>query len=112
MDIQREEIPAIQIKLSMHNKGVEVARAFLLIGRNDLHERPFGILEDVFVEEAHRREGRGDILVRAIIQEAKKRGCYKLIATSRFSRKSVHAWYERLGFVRHGVEFRMDLEAV
>ena len=42
------------------------------------------------------------------VAEAKARGCYKLIATSRFERERVHKLYEGLGFERWGLEYRMN----
>jgi GNAT superfamily N-acetyltransferase len=75
---------------------------------NDLHDAPFGLLEDVFVDELQRSGGLGTALVREVISAAQELGCYKLIATSRTSRPKVHELYERLGFAKHGVEFRLN----
>ncbi len=66
-------------------------------------------MEDVFVDKKLRGQGIGTILVKKIIAEAKKNKCYKLIATSRHKRPRVHAFYEKLGFKNHGLEFRVDL---
>ena len=74
---------------------------------NDLHDAPFGLLEDVFVDESERGSGLGSALVKEVMSAANELGCYKLIATSRTSRPKVHELYERLGFEKHGVEFRM-----
>jgi len=98
----------VRIRISASRDKKELGHAYLYILSNDLHDRPFGFLEDVFVDESCRGEGIGSRLVRAVIEEAKARGCYKLIATSRFSRRHVHAFYRRLGFQRHGFEFRID----
>jgi GNAT superfamily N-acetyltransferase len=62
----------------------------------------------VFVEPDHRGDEIGTTLVKRVIAEAKRRRCYKLIATSRHTRDRVHALYARLGFTDHGKEFRMD----
>jgi hypothetical protein len=43
-----------------------------------------------------------------IIKEAKKLGCYKLIATSRHSNLGAHKLYAKLGLKKHGLEFRLD----
>lgn len=75
---------------------------------NSLHREPFGLLEDVYVAESHRGKGLGTKLVRQVIQMAKERGCYKLIATSRTSRPKVHKLYKDLGFQERGWEFRID----
>lgn len=96
------------IRFSATDKGKELGRAYLYILRNDLHKEPFGFLEDVFVEECFRGQGIGTALVKAAIAEAKKRTCYKLIGTSRASRKDVHRFYTNLGFKKHGFEFRID----
>lgn len=87
-----------------------IGHAYLYIIYNDLHKEPFGWLEDVFVEGKYRSQGVGRSLVKKIIEEAKERGCYKLIGTSRHSREGVHLFYKSLGFKNHGLEFRMDFE--
>jgi GNAT superfamily N-acetyltransferase len=87
----------------------EIARAYLYVMTNDLHEEPFGLLEDVFVDEAQRGSGLGTAMVTEVIAAAREAGCYKLIATSRASRPSVHELYEHLGFEQYGIEFRMNL---
>ena len=108
MLVRREATAARGIRFSIEREGVEVARAFLYLMTNDLHERPFGLMEDVFVDESHRGDGLGSTLVDEIIAAAKEANCYKLIATSRDSRPKVHGLYRRIGFSDHGREFRMD----
>lgn len=96
------------IKFIANDGKVPVGRAFLYILYNDLHEEPFGFLEDVFVDSEYRGQGIGTALVEAVIEEAKKEKCYKLICASRYERKEVHEWYEKMGFQDHGKEFRLD----
>lgn len=96
------------IRLSYHEGKKEIGRAYLYILRNDLHKAPFGFLEDVFVEKDRRGAGVGTALVKAAMTEAKRRRCYKLLGTSRASRKDVHRFYKRLGFKKRGFEFRID----
>lgn len=108
MEIQQKDITARGIKLFVERDGKEVGRAHLYIMTNDLHDHPFGFMEDVFVDESLRGQGVGTELVNKLIEAAKEAGCYKLVATSRHSRPKVHELYERLGFKNHGVEFRID----
>jgi GNAT superfamily N-acetyltransferase len=108
MKIDRTERAAQGVRFSITDNGKEVARAYLYIMTNDLHEAPFGLLEDVYVEATQRGNGFGTALVREVVAAANEAGCYKLIATSRTSRPKVHELYERLGFERHGVEFRLN----
>ena len=111
MDIQFKEVSSTGIKLYINDEnGMEIARAFLYLMHNDLHERPFGLMEDVFVQERYRNKGLGKQMVQAIVEEAKKRNCYKLIGTSRFSRENVHEFYEKKGFYKRGYEFRIDFK--
>lgn len=107
--IERQERSARGVRFSIERADGEVARAYLYIMTNDLHDAPFGLLEDVFVTECERGSGLGTALVEEVVAAARAAGCYKLIATSRASRPKVHALYERLGFASYGVEFRMDL---
>ena len=108
MDLKKIEGQSTFIKITLDENGKEAGRAYLYLIKNNLHEEPYGLLEDVFVEEKYRGQGLGTKLMKEIIAEAKKHSCYKLIATSRESRTEVHQWYEKLGFKKHGVEFRMD----
>ncbi|OGH68293.1 MAG: hypothetical protein A3I29_04445 [Candidatus Magasanikbacteria bacterium RIFCSPLOWO2_02_FULL_44_11] len=96
------------IKFIAHENGTPIGRAFLYVLYNDLHEEPFGFLEDVFVDKESRGRGIGRALVEAAIDEAKKEKCYKLICTSRHTKEELHSWYEKVGFKNHGNEFRLD----
>ena len=108
MIVNRKEVAAQGIRFSFEQDGVEVARAYLYLMKNGLHERPFGLMEDVFVNESHRGDGLGSRLVDEVIAAAREANCYKLIATSRDSRPKVHDLYRRIGFEDHGREFRMN----
>lgn len=110
METSISSLVAHGARIAIADEGREIGHAYLYILKNDQHTEPFGLIEDVFVEEAARGQGAGRELLKALIEEAKKRGCYKLIATSRHGRNDVHAWYQRLGFRDHGTEFRMDLK--
>lgn len=98
------------IKFETKVGGRVVGRAYLYLIKNDLYSKPYGLLEDVFVEEEFRGQGIGKKLVEMVIEKARELGCYKLIATSRFERENVHRLYQNLGFKKHGFEFRIDFE--
>jgi len=105
----KKENRSYAVKVIAEEKGKILGRAYLYIMFNDLHQEPFGFLEDVFVEEANRGKGIGTKLVEEIIKEAKREKCYKIICTSRYKKDEVHKWYTKLGFKDYGKEFRMDL---
>ena len=106
--MKTKEITTKGIKICIEEKGKEIARAYLYIMYNDLHKEPFGLLEDVYVSESLRGKGFGTKLVNEAIKLAKKNKCYKLIATSRYSRPRVHELYKKLGFEDWGKEFRIN----
>lgn len=97
------------IKFEAQKNGSTVGRAYLYILKNDLHDEPFGYIEDVFVDESERGQGLGGKLVEAVIVEARERGCYKLVGNSRHDRPKVHEFYKKFGFKDWGREFRIDL---
>lgn len=97
------------IKVELKDGKKPVGRAFLYLIYNDLHKHPYGLMEDVFVDESLRGRGFGSKLILEVIKIAKKHKCYKLIATSRINRPKVHKLYSRFGFKKYGVEFRINL---
>ena len=108
LEIQSKHSAASGMIFYMKENDLEVARAYLYVLQNTLHKRPFGLIEDVFVSEQVRGTGIGTCLVTRIIEEAKKRNCYKLICTSRHENERVHSLYKKMGFTDHGLEFRMN----
>lgn len=87
----------------------EVAHGYLYLMWNDQHTRPFGFIEDVFVSAHDRGKGYGKEIVEWLIEEARNADCYKIVLSAREGRDRLHAWYESLGFTKHGLSFRMDL---
>jgi GNAT superfamily N-acetyltransferase len=108
MDSSSVMVPAEGMRFAVNEDGQELGHAYLYLIKNDGRSSPCGLMEDVFVAESARSKGVGTKLVKLVIEEAKKRGCYKLLGTSRYARPEVHAWYEKLGFKDYGKEFRMD----
>ena len=106
--IKKQKINAKGIKFSIKKDNKEIARAYFYLMKNDLHKQPFGLMEDVFIDESLRGKGYGTKIVKKIIEEAKKQNCYKLIATSRYPRDKVHNLYKKLGFQDWGKEFRIN----
>lgn len=97
------------VKITAGDGDKVVGTVFLYVLYNSVHVEPFGFLEYVIVDENYRGKGIGSQLVQAVIAEAKARGCYKLVATSRYGKEELHEWYKKIGFKDCGVEFRMDL---
>jgi GNAT superfamily N-acetyltransferase len=108
MEITKKSITLKGIKYSVSENGKDIGRARLYFINNDLHTEPFAFVEDIFVSENQRKKGIGTVLVEQLIHDAEATGCYKVIACSRFEKVDVHEFYERLGFKKHGYEFRLN----
>jgi GNAT superfamily N-acetyltransferase len=109
LDFTKKDIPSKAIRIIATQDGQEVGHAYLFLITNALHTEPYGLLEDLKVEEAFQRNGFGPMIVEKVIETAKAEGCYKLLATSRYSRDHVHRMYEKAGFEKQGHEFRLNL---
>jgi GNAT superfamily N-acetyltransferase len=110
MEFSNKDIKNIQgIRISAEDNGKEIGRAFLYILKNDLHEKPFGYFEDLFVDENYRKQGVGTKLIEEVIKLAKTHNCYKIIATARHEKEKVHRLYKKFGFEDFGKEFKMYL---
>jgi ribosomal protein S18 acetylase RimI-like enzyme len=82
----------------------------LLIMDNLAHlGAPSAVVEDVCVEEGHRRSGIGRMMMEFAMKRATERGCYKVTLSSNLARASAHAFYRSLGFEQHGLSFRVVL---
>jgi GNAT superfamily N-acetyltransferase len=68
-----------------------------------------GVVEDVAVEPAFQGQGIGKAMMAHAIELCRARGCYKIVISSNFKRPMAHAFYESLGFERHGYSFRLML---
>ncbi len=59
--------------------------------------RSYALIENVVTDEAHRRKGYGEALLKQVIANAIESGCYKvMLMTGRDD--SVHEFYQRCGF--------------
>lgn len=109
MDIQEQQIQTTGVKFVARDGDEEMGHVYLYLIHNDLHDEPAGYIEDMYVDEAHRRKRVGSALLNSLIAKAKELGCYKIVGTSRESKPMVHEWYERSGFSKYGFAFRMNI---
>lgn len=66
-------------------------------------------LESIHVRADRRTRGIGSALVRAAVDEAQARGCYRVQLTSNAVRDDAHRFYRRLGFEPSHVGFKLQL---
>jgi GNAT superfamily N-acetyltransferase len=92
----------------------EIVGSFALLVMDNLGHlgSPSGIVEDVVVAPARQGNGIGQAMMRFALERCREKRCYKLMLSSNAKRARAHAFYESLGYERHGYSFRVDLERV
>lgn len=82
----------------------------LLIMENLLHQgASSAIVEAVAVDPQLQGQGIGRQMMHWAMAEAQRANCYKLALSSNLKRDRAHAFYDSLGFTRHGYSFRVEL---
>lgn len=91
--------------------GDDIVGSFALLVMDNLGHlgAPSGVVEDVVVDPARHRMGIGAAMMRHAMAECRRLGCYKLSLSTNLKRHEAHAFYESLGFVRHGYSYVMSL---
>jgi GNAT superfamily N-acetyltransferase len=69
---------------------------------------PSAIIEDVAVEPEWQGRGVGKFMMGYALQICAVKGCYKATLSSNLKRERAHAFYESLGFERHGYSFHIE----
>lgn len=97
--------------LYVADRAGEIVGSFALLVMHNLGHlgTPSAIVEDVVVAPASQGIGIGKQMMRHALDLARDKGCYKLMLSSNARREEAHAFYETLGFERHGFSFRVDL---
>jgi GNAT superfamily N-acetyltransferase len=90
----------------------EVVGTFALLIMDNLGHlgTPSGIVEDVVVAPQRQGNGIGAQMMQFAFERCREKGCYKLVLSSNAKRVRAHAFYESLGFERHGYSFRVNIE--
>jgi GNAT superfamily N-acetyltransferase len=90
-------------------EGRAVGLAHLQVTPALERERPAAKIGALVVDEAHRGSGLGRMLVQAVEDEARLRGCALMFLTTAERRDDAHAFYERVGFEHTGRRYGRTL---
>ena len=98
-------------KIYVGEEGGRIVGSFALLVMLNLGHcgAPSAIVEDVVVDPQMQGRGVGAAMMSAAMDLARDKGCYKLVLSSNAKRVRAHAFYERLGFTRHGISFSVIL---
>ena len=88
-----------------------VVGSFALLIMDNIGHRgtPSAVVEDVVVAPDLQSAGIGRAMMDFAREQSARKGCYKIVLSSNARREWAHAFYESLGFTRHGYSFRLDL---
>lgn len=90
--------------------GRVVGSFALLVMDNLAHQGArSGVVEDVVVDPHCQGQGVGRAMMLHALCLCGEKGCYKVALSSGLSRKCAHAFYDSLGFERHGYSFKITL---
>jgi GNAT superfamily N-acetyltransferase len=91
-----------------------IVGSFALLIMDNIGHRgaPSGIVEDVVVAPQWHGRGVGRAMMDFAQGCCRDKRCYKLVLSSNAKRERAHAFYESLGFARHGYSFRAELAPV
>ena len=90
-------------------EGHVVGTFALLIMDNLAHMgAPSAVIEDVAVDPGWQGRGVGKLMMEYALRICGEKGCYKAALSSNLKREQAHAFYESLGFERHGYSFRIS----
>ncbi|HXG13816.1 MAG TPA: GNAT family N-acetyltransferase [Candidatus Nitrosotenuis sp.] len=114
-DLDRQKAKSILKKLSQNPDHVifvavegdrVVGSTTLLIEQKFIHGGgKVGHIEDVVVDAQHQGKGIGEMIIKYVLDYAKKQGCYKTILDCD---DRVKPFYEKLGFEHHSNGMRYN----
>lgn len=102
--------PDYTLYVAEHDGAVVGTFALLVMDNLGHLGSPSGIVEDVVVAPARQSGGIGRTMMQFAMERCREKDCYKLMLSSNAKRERAHAFYEQLGFERHGFSFRVNLE--
>ncbi len=109
-DRMHHAVPGVRVFVARQANGVVGTYTLFILPLLAHAGAPEAIVEDVAVHPDAQGRGVGRALMQHAMDLAREAGCYKLALSSNQKRVDAHAFYEKLGFARHGVSFAVGLE--
>lgn len=103
------DYPSYRLFVAEAGGGILGSYALLVMDNLGHLGAPSAVVEDVVVAPAQQGLGIGRAMMQHAMQLAEELRCYKLTLSSNAKRGRAHAFYEGLGFRRHGYSFLIEL---
>jgi GNAT superfamily N-acetyltransferase len=102
--------PDYRLFVAVHQGEIVGSYALLIMDNLGHLGARSALIEDVVVDPDFQGSGIGRAMMNHAISEARVKGCYKVALSSNIKRERAHAFYEAIGFERHGYSFLLRLE--
>jgi GNAT superfamily N-acetyltransferase len=100
-------VPGLEL-LVAEEEGEVAGSLVLFIAPNLSHGGlPWALVENMIVDQKHRRQGIGRLLMDYAIARSKEAGCYRIGLSSDKKRQEAHHFYRSLGFQASAHGFRL-----
>ena len=104
------DYPDYRLFVAVHQGEIVGSYALLIMDNLGHLGARSGLVEDVVVDPDFQGSGIGRAMMNHAVSEARFKGCYKVALSSNLKRERAHAFYESIGFERHGYSFLLRLE--
>ena len=101
--------PDYRIHVALHEDRIVGTFALLIMDNLTHMGAPSAIIEDVAVDPEWQGRGIGKQMMQYAMGLCRDKGCYKAALSSNLKREKAHAFYESLGFERHGYSYRVNI---
>jgi GNAT superfamily N-acetyltransferase len=102
--------PDYRLYVAEHGGNIVGTFALLVMDNLGHKGRRSAVIEDVAVAPEWQRRGVGRRMMEHALNLCAAKGCYKAALSSNLVRAQAHAFYEALGFARHGYSYRTDVQ--
>lgn len=97
----------IKIFVAENQHGRIVGTVTLLVEQKFIHNSgKVAHIEDVSVASDHQKQGIGDLLMKYVVEEAKRENCYKIILNC--TKELAERFYSKFGFKESNIEMRLN----
>ncbi len=107
---QLARYPDYRLYVALNGPHVVGTYALLIMDNISHGGQPSGVVESVAVHPDWQRRGVGREMMAHAMARCRSKGCYKITLSSNLRRHEAHAFYDSLGFERHGYSFRISLD--
>jgi GNAT superfamily N-acetyltransferase len=102
--------PSYRLFVAVREGSVVGTYALLIMDNLGHSGAPSAIVEQVLVSPDVQGGGIGTMMMHHAMEHAREARCYKLGLSSNIKRTAAHAFYDKLGFTRHGLSFCVDID--